>query len=184
MKTTQNPRLAALNLESAPSESQESLAAVEGSLGRIPNIFGTMAHSPATLQWYLESGQTLSKGLFSGKEQEVIALAVAQENDCAYCLSAHTAIGKMQGMTAEQMQSVRKGEHEEAAIAALARLAQVLVRERGHASEESVQAFFDAGWTQAHLVELVAQVARNLFTNYFNHLMGTEVDFPAAPTLS
>ena len=89
--------LKALSYEQADVPTQKIFDNIKQKLGRVPNIYTAIGNSPNLLAGFLQFGETLSKGVFSKKEQEAIALVVSQSNGCAYCLSAHTTIGKMQG---------------------------------------------------------------------------------------
>lgn len=176
-------RIQPVNPESAPEASKPLLAAVHKKLGRIPNLMGTLAQAPAALASYLALSESLSAGLFHAKERERIALAVAQANQCDYCLAAHTAIGKSVGLTSDETNQARAGTAEDPKQAALVVFARLLTEQRGVVADNALRAFRSAGWSDAHAVEVVAHVALNTLTNYLNHLAGTEVDFPAAPVL-
>lgn len=175
--------ISALTIETAPVASQPLLEAVQAKMGKVPNLLGTLAHAPAGLQAYLGLSEALGSGSFSGGERELIALAIGEANSCDYCLAAHTMIGGMQGLDAEAMQKARAGGLGDAKLEALTSLAREIVETRGRPSEASLNIFRSAGWTDAHLVELIAHVALNTLTNYTNHIAATAVDFPAAPSL-
>ena len=172
-----------LTIETAPAASKPLLEAVQAKMGKVPNLLGTLAHAPASLQSYLGLSDSLGNGLFSGAERELIALAIGEANHCDYCLAAHTMIGGMQGLDAEAMQKARSGGLGDAKLEALTSLAREIVITRGNPSEASLNGFRSANWTDAHLVELIAHVALNTLTNYTNHIAATDVDFPAAPEL-
>jgi uncharacterized peroxidase-related enzyme len=176
-------RIQPLTLATAPAGSRPLLEAVTKKLGRTPNLFLTLAHSPAALQSYLQQSEALSHGLFSAAERERIALAVAEANGCDYCLAAHTALGKGAGLDPAEVQAARRGASSDPKQAALARFARTLAAERGVVSDAGLEAFLAAGWSRAQAVEAVAVVGINLLTNYVNHLAATEVDFPQAPVL-
>ena len=168
----------------APSErSQKLLAGVQAKLGITPNMLSTMAHSAAALDGYLSFSNALSKGELSGSVREQIALAVGQANSCQYCLSAHSAIGKMVGLTADQIRDARSSKSDASKTDAILKLATRIVETRGKLSDEDISAAKIIGVTDAEIAEVVANTALNLFTNYFNHVAETEVDFPAAEEL-
>ena len=148
------------------------------------NIFKGFANSPAVLDAYLGMSGALNKSSLSGKEREAIALAVGQANDCNYCLAAHTALGKMAGMSEAETIAARQGTSEDPRIAALTKFAMVIHEKRGFVSDDNVATFRAAGFNDGEIAEVVAVYALNLFSNYFNHLNETEIDFPAAPALS
>lgn len=172
-----------LNIENAPEASRPLLEAVNAKMGKIPNLLGNLAHSPAALQSYLSLAETLGGGLFSGQELELVALAVGEANNCDYCLAAHTMIGGMQGLDSDTILAARNGQSSDPKLAQLIRLSAEITVTRGNPEAASVTAFLGAGWTEGHLMELIAVVALNTLTNYANHIAKTEVDFPAAPKL-
>ncbi len=156
----------------------------EGPLkGKHFNIFKGLANSSAALDAYLGLAGALGKGLLSGKERETIQLAVGQANECDYCLAAHTVIGKQMGLSEAETVAVRNGNPADGKLAALTRFSLALREKRGHVSDADVQALRDAGYTDGHIAEAVANFALATFTNYFNHLNETEVDFPSPPAL-
>jgi AhpD family alkylhydroperoxidase len=112
--------------------------------------------------------------------REQIALAVAQENDCDYCLAAHTALGRSVGLSDEAIRDSRRGASPDSKTDAALRFARLIVEKRGRVSDEDVARVRYAGHTDAEIAEIVANVAVNIFTNYFNHVAETEVDFPPA----
>lgn len=151
--------------------------------GKHFNLFKSMAQSPAAINFYLGGAGALAKAGLSAKEQEVIQLVTAQANNCEYCLSAHTAIGKMVGLTDEQTLEARRGRVQDAKLGALAKFAASLHEKRGFVSDQDVQAFKAAGYTEANIAEVIATYALGVYTNYFNHVNQTPVDFPAVAKL-
>ena len=172
-----------LTIENAPEASRPLLEAVKAKMGKVPNLLGTLAHGPAALQSYLSLSEVLGGGLFSGQELELIALSIGEANECDYCLAAHTMIGGMQGLDGDTILAARNGKGSDEKLTQLVSLSREITVTRGNPEASSVAAFISAGWTQGHLVELIAAVALNTLTNYTNHIAKTEVDFPAAPKL-
>ncbi len=151
-------------------------------LGFVPNLYATFAHSDTALATYLALQN--AKSSLSPKAREVINLVVSQVNNCAYCLAAHTALGKMVGFTPEQILEVRRGGAGfDARLDALARLVRNLTLERGHADPALVQAFFDAGWTEGNLVDAIVVVGDKMVSNFLHGATQIAVDFPPAPGL-
>jgi AhpD family alkylhydroperoxidase len=144
-----------------------------------------MAHSPAVLQAYLAIQQAIAdEGTFDAATREAIALAVANADECSYCQAAHTAGGKAAGLSEEQMVAVRAGRVDfDPKLAALLDLARDYTANIGTVDDAKWQAALDAGWTDAQLTELSVHVTLNLFTNYFNHYVETDLDLPTAPPL-
>lgn len=171
-------RITALEPAEASPKSQELLAAVKAKIGMTPNMMKTMAHSSAVLEGYLGLSGALGGSAISARLREQIALAVGQANSCQYCLSAHSAIGKMVGLKPEEIAASRRATSADAKTAVALRFVQELVIHKGLIDDSALAAVRDAGYTDAEIVEIVASVALNIFTNYFNHVAGTDVDFP------
>lgn len=176
-------RIQPLDLTTAPAASRPLLEAVRSKMGMVPNLLGTLAHAPAALQSYLSLGDALGAGALTPAERERVALAVAETNACDYCLAAHTLIGRGAGIDGEEALLARQGDGSDPRSAALARFAARVTDARGNVTDDELRAFKDAGWTDAHALEVIAHVALNTLTNYTNHIAATEVDFPAAPAL-
>jgi uncharacterized peroxidase-related enzyme len=155
-----------------------TLSQVKASLGMVPNLFATLAHAPVALDGYLSLSQTLSRGRLSARQREILALAVSQENECQYCLSAHTAMAKAASVSEADAMKARGGDGEDTLECALASFAKKIVRQRGHVSDEDIENARKAGIDDGLMMEVVAAVALNTLTNYANELAGTEIDFP------
>ncbi len=164
------------------TKSQELLAGVKKMLGGTPNMFTTMAHSSAALGVFVGALGALSTSKLSGGLREQIALAVAGANGCDYCASAHTALGKMnklsEGELAQNLQSESTDEKTQAALS----FARKIVDARGRISDADLQTVRSAGYSESEIVDMVAVTCINIFTNYFNHIAGTEIDFPLVST--
>jgi uncharacterized peroxidase-related enzyme len=171
-------RIPALTIAAAPTLSQPMLQAVKSKLGMVPNLFKTFAHSPAVLQYYLAGSEALATGILSPALREQIALATAGANECDYCASAHTLMGKGTGLGASEMSKNLRGGSDNAKTQAALEFAAAIVNDRGQLSDAQLQAVRTAGYDDAEVVEIVANVATSLFTNYFNHIAATVIDFP------
>jgi len=171
------PRLRVIEPENAQGKAKELF---EGPLkGKELNIFKGMANSPAATEAYLGMGEALSKGELSGKEREVVQLAIGQGNGCEYCVAAHTMLGKQQGLSDDQATGARQGNiGDDPKLNALATFARTIHEKKGWLDDADIQAFKDAGYDDAHIVEVVAGVAQAFFSNYFNHINQTDVDLP------
>ncbi|TVQ63099.1 MAG: carboxymuconolactone decarboxylase family protein [Phycisphaerales bacterium] len=176
-------RLNVVNPEKATGKVKEIF---DGPLkGKHFNLFKGLANSPAALNFYLAMGGALKDAALSEKEREAIALAVGEANGCDYCVAAHTTLGKMAGLKEEQTLGARKGRVEgDAKLDALVRFATALHEKRGYVSDDDLKSFRDAGYNDGHVAEAVACYAQNVFTNYFNHVNESDIDFPAPPALS
>jgi uncharacterized peroxidase-related enzyme len=171
-------RIRALDLPSAPAASQPLLKTVQDKLSVTPNLFKTLAHSPAGLQAYLQQSQALSTGTLSAQLREQIALTTAGANGCDYCASAHALIGKGVGIAADEVAKNLSGVATDTGTQAVLSFVRAVIDKRGHVADAQLNAVREAGYGDAEIVEIVANVAMNIFTNYFNHVAGTEVDFP------
>jgi len=169
--------LSIVNPDSATGKTQELLAAVKSKLGLVPNMTKVMANSPAVLEGYLAFSGALSHSSLSAKLREQIALLVAEVNKCSYCLSAHTAIGKMVGLTPAELSSSRAGGGASKDAAAL-KFARVLIHRQGEASDDDLAGVRTTGYSDAQIAEIIAVVALNVFTNYFNKAARVPIDFP------
>ena len=164
--------------EALPSASQPLLDAVEKQLGVVPNLFRLVALSPAALQGYLGLNGALAKTL-DVKTRERIALAVAQANGCDYCLSAHAYLGlNLAKIDDAEIALNRKGASSDAKANGAVAFAAKLIQARGKITDADLQAVRTAGFTDAQIVEIVAVVAENVFTNFINIVAQTEIDFP------
>ena len=172
------PRLTPVDPKSATGKAKELLDGVQKKLGVTPNLMRTMANAPAALQAYLGLGEALSRGSFDAKSREAIALTVAGANGCEYCASAHAAISK--GLKVDDLEIDRRlnGRASDPKLDAALVFASKIVAKRGFVSDDELAAVRAAGHDDGAIAEIVANVAANLLTNYFNHVAQTEVDFP------
>jgi uncharacterized peroxidase-related enzyme len=152
--------------------------AVQQQLGTVPNMMRTMAQSPAALTAYLAFGGALRRGRLPLPLQEQIALAVAESNSCDYCLSAHTALGRRSGLSDEQLTAAREARASDARANAALQFARAVVERRGDIRDQELASVRAAGFTDGDIAEIIAHVALNVFTNYFNRTARTEIDFP------
>ncbi|WP_299519513.1 carboxymuconolactone decarboxylase family protein [Winogradskyella sp.] len=151
-------------------------------LGFVPNLYATYAHSDTALENYLNFAN--AKTSLSAKEKEVVNLAVSEVNECIYCLSAHTAIGKMNGFTDEQILELRAGYSSvNNKLDALARLAKNVTVNRGRTDETVLENFFNAGYTKANLIDTISLVGDKTISNYIHSTTQVPVDFPVAQPL-
>jgi uncharacterized peroxidase-related enzyme len=177
-------RLPALDPQTATGKTKTLFDAVQKKLGRVPNLMRTLANAPAALEGYLGLSATLGTGTLNAKEREQLALAVAEANLCDYCLSAHTAIGGMVGLSTDDVAKARQATARDPKTTALLKLARSIVVNRGDIPDTDLAAARAAGLTDGEIVEATANVALNIFTNYINHVAQTVVDFPAVAPAS
>lgn len=166
-------------IDTAPTQSQPLLQAVQKQLGSVPNLFRLVSNSPAALEGYLGLSGALGKGSLSAPTRERIALAVAEINGCAYCLSAHTYLGKnLAKLDDAEIAANRSGSSKDPKAAAAVAFAAKVTEQRGKVSADDVAAVKAAGYSDAEIVEIVQHVALNTWTNYINEVAKTEIDFP------
>lgn len=170
-------RITAVKHEESTGRTKELLDGVNKKLGFVPNLMGTMASSPAVLEAYLNFSGALGSSL-NAKLREQIALTVAEINGCRYCASAHSAIGKMSGLDEDAILKARQASSTDEKSGAALRFAKALVVSRGKVSDTEIEAVRKAGYTEKEVSEIVANVALNIFTNYFNETAATVIDFP------
>jgi uncharacterized peroxidase-related enzyme len=171
-------RITAVNPVEATGKTKQLLDGVQAKLGMTPNLMKTLAAGPAALEAYLNFGAALGTGKLDAKFREQIALTVAQANSCEYCLSAHSAIGKMVGLKPEEITISRKAHSTDPKRDAGLQFVQALVVQRGIVPDQAVAQVKAAGFSDGDIAEIIANVAVNIFTNYFNHVARTDVDFP------
>ncbi|MGH2555470.1 MAG: carboxymuconolactone decarboxylase family protein, partial [Actinomycetota bacterium] len=173
-------------LETAPEGSREGLKVLHDRFGKILNIQGAMAHVPVTLKTYLALKDILhNEGAFDASTEQAIALVVAEVNGCDYCRAAHTLGAMAAGLTEDQTIAIRQGDVDfDSKLGALLTFAREATQERGRVRRETWQAALDAGWIETDLLEAHVHVVANVFTNYFNRLVETDLDLPPALPLT
>ena len=172
------PRISPLEYEAANETQQALLDGVKQKLGKVPNLLGTMAHSPAVLKTYLAIGESLGSAGLSAGFREQIAMAVAGANQCDYCASAHTVIGKGAGVDGDELGKNLRGESDDGRTQAALAFSRAVVAKRGFVDDSDFEAVRSAGFSDAEIIEIVTVVSVNILTNYLNHAIETVNDFP------
>jgi uncharacterized peroxidase-related enzyme len=166
-------------IEHVPAESQTLLASVKSRLGTVPNMYRIIAHSPAALEAFVSFYSALDKGDVNQLTRERIALAVAEANGSDYCLSAQThRVRKGAMLDDAEITANRSGASNDIKADAAVRFAAKLARECGQVSEADVETMKRAGYSDAEIVEVIANVAINVFVNIINEALKTDIDFP------
>lgn len=179
MTTTETKTFTVPSRGEVSENNQAIFDSLEKGLGFVPNLYAYYAKNETALGDYLTLQNR--KSTLKAKEREVINLVTSQINGCHYCQSAHTALGKMNGFTDEQIIELRKGSASfDAKLDALVKFTASIVENRGRASEASKQAFFNAGYNEANLIDLVIVVGDKIISNYIHNLTGFAIDFPIA----
>jgi uncharacterized peroxidase-related enzyme len=171
-------RINAVDPKAATGEAKALLDAVQGQLGVVPNFIRVLAHSPQALSGFLGLYGALGGAAVPKATQERIALALAESNGCQYCVSAHTAIGRHAGLSNEEMLLNRKGASADAKAAAAVAFARALNDNAGEVTSAEFEAVRNAGFSDAEIVEIIAVVALNLFTNILGKSTRVDIDFP------
>lgn len=168
--------------EEVSEKNQAIFDSLEKAVGFVPNLYATYAHSENALENYLNLSN--AKTSLTAKQKEVVNLAVSEVNNCIYCLSAHTAIGKMNGFTDSEIYELRAGAASfDSKLDALARLAKNLTENRGAADQAVIDLFFAQGWTKENLVDTIVLVGDKTISNYLHKTTQVPVDFPVAQPL-
>jgi uncharacterized peroxidase-related enzyme len=177
-KESNMSRIAIPTLAESPDAAKPTLHAVGQKLGVVPNLFRLIGVSPAALTGFAAFQGALSS-TFDVKTRERIALAVSEVNGCNYCLSAHTYLAlNLAKLSPEEVALNRKGHSGDARADAAVQFANRVVSQRGHVTDGDLTAVREAGVSDAQIVEIVALVAENTFTNYLNEVANTDIDFP------
>jgi AhpD family alkylhydroperoxidase len=151
---------------------------VRAKLGAVPNLVRVLGHAPNALSGYLGFGAALAAGGFDARLREQLALTIAESNQCGYCLSAHAFLGAKAGLTAQEIGDARCATASEDRADAVLKLARAIVVQRGEIGADGIGRARAAGLTDGDIIETIAHVALNIFTNYVNHVAGTPIDFP------
>lgn len=163
--------------DSAPGKSPELLRAVGEKYGFTPNLFRILAESPAALEGYLSLSQIFGASSLTPLEQQTVLLTASFENECDYCMAAHSTVAEMSGAPGEILAALRSGAPlPDPRLEALRRFTAAVVQRRGWVSESDVAAFLEAGFSRGQMLEVILGVALKTLSNYTNHLARTPVD--------
>lgn len=171
-------KLQKIKVENAEGRVKELLEAARKNNGKEINLLSSMANSPASLEAYMNFNSTLSQGVLPPALIEKLAIAIAGYNKCSYCACAHTYIGSIRNISREEMSNNLAGNSLDGRSAAAISFALQLLDKRGHVSDSDIEAVQNAGYSDSEIIEILAHVALNTLTNYFNVAFKTEIDFP------
>ncbi|MFT5540309.1 MAG: putative peroxidase-related enzyme [Alphaproteobacteria bacterium] len=171
-------RIEVIDPQTATGEAKELLDNVQTALGGVPNFIRVLANSPAALNSFLGLHSITDAGELDAKTGERIALTVAEQNGCQYCVSAHTAIGRKAGLDNDEILANRQGTSSEAKAAAALAFVQALVVNAGQVTKSEFDAVRAAGHSHGDIVEIISHVALNIFTNLLAKETQVEIDFP------
>lgn len=171
-----------LTIENANEESAAILTDVKAKFGFLPNLMGVFAHSPAALKGYLTLSELVDQTTFSPTERQVVLLGVSEENNCEYCIAAHSTISSMQGIDADVVDAVRENNSiSDAKLEGLRRFTKAVVAKRGLVSEEDIREFESVGYTKQNVLEVILATAMKTLSNYTNHIAKTPLDAAFEP---
>jgi uncharacterized peroxidase-related enzyme len=171
-------KIKAIRLESASESAKLTMEMVGKKLGRVPNMYQVMANSPAVLEAYVKFNGALSTGTLGNKMSELIALATAEKNKCSYCLSAHSFFGVKIGLSQDQMSEGRAFRSQDVKMYQGLQFVKKMLENPKSISSDDIEPLRNIGYSDGDILEIVAHVIRNIFTNYINIISETEVDWP------
>ncbi|WP_017314322.1 carboxymuconolactone decarboxylase family protein [Mastigocladopsis repens] len=164
-------------LETAPEESKEALRDAKETFGLIPNLEGICALAPALLKGGMALWDLFSTTSFSPVEQQVVYLAVNYENECHYCMAAHSGLAKMVALSTEDINAMRNGEPlQDSKLQALRHFTQRMVQARGWVTDDEIESFMKVGYTKQQVLEIILGIAVKVIHNYTNHIAQTPLD--------
>jgi len=165
-------------IENAPDAAKNGLTEAKKAYGFIPNVYGLMANHPTLLNSYLDGNSSLSENsTLTAIEQQVAFLTISYENNCHYCMAAHTSIGQMTKVPQEVLDAIRNGETiPNEKLEALSQYAKATTLKRGRVSQEDIENFYNAGFNKEQQLEIIVMVGFKVFTTYINYLTQTPVD--------
>ncbi|MEM9883921.1 MAG: carboxymuconolactone decarboxylase family protein, partial [Planctomycetota bacterium] len=150
------PRIETVDVQNPPADAAPLFGALNQKLGRVPNIYATLAHAPAVLKGVLDASATLGTTSLPAALREQIALAVGGANRCGYCAAAHTAIGKMSGLSDDQTSAALSGSADDARAQAALDFARAILEREGFVTDDQLAAVRDAGYSEQEIVEIIA----------------------------
>lgn len=170
--------------EQVGPEAQPLFDIFQKRVGKVPNLYAVMGNSAVALKAFMGLEDTLSTGVFHAKEREAIALVVSEVNGCAYCLAGHTALAIKRGFTKEETLDIRRGQVADLRLNAIVQLAKTITETKGYVDEVTLNNFFEAGFDEGALMELIGLVTVRIFTNYVYAITQVPVDFPLAEPIN
>ena len=171
-------RITVIENDIANPEQKELLDAIQSQLGMVPNFLKVFANSPAALRAFLGLHGIASEGSLDAPTRERIALALAQQNACDYCVSAHTALGRKAGLNGAEMEANRAGTSQDSKAAAAVKFAKALAEHNGQVTTAEILEIRNAGYSESDIVEIITHVGLNVLSNIIGKASQVEIDFP------
>lgn len=164
-------------LDTAPEASQPLLQQVEKTLGFIPNLISVMAESPATLESYLSLSHFFDQTSFSVTERQLVLLSISRYRNCCYCLAAHGSIAKRQNIPAEIVNAVYYNQaFDDDKLETLRTFTLAVLDAQGWVDQKNLLAFYQAGYSQQHVLEVILAISFKTLSNFINHINDTPID--------
>ena len=171
-------RINVVEKQDANQEQAEIYGAITDSLGSVPNFLKVLANSPAALRAFLGLHGISGEGSLDPQTRERIALTLAEQSGCQYCVSAHTAIGRNAGLDNAEMEANREGGSANIKAEAAVKFARALAEHKGEVTNAEIEAVRSAGYSESDIVEIITHVGMNLLTNILAKASRVEIDFP------
>ena len=175
-------RLDSIEPDQATGEARDLLQGVQRQIGEVPNVFKVMALSPPVLKGYLAMSRSLTEAGLDPALREQVAVAIAGINQCDYCASAHTAVGKRRGLTQPELELNLQAESSEAKTTAVFGLVKAILHHKGELTDTELDTLREVGFSDREIVELIVYIGVSATANYLNKIAGTEIDFPLVRT--
>lgn len=176
-------RLNVVTPAQAAGQTKALYEAITRAVGGVPNIYQGVGNSPAALEGVLQLGEALKKGQLSIAESEAIRLTVSEAYGCDYCLAAHTFLGRKAGLSNTELIQIRRGTVQDPRLGALVAFVRAALDPEARVSDDDLARLRSAGFDDARVAETLLVIAQTVFTNLFNRVHKTPLDFPAAPVL-
>ena len=171
--------LPAKKIEDADPQAREVLEQTQAKMGMVPNMYGVMANSPAMLQSYAQGYALFRENSgFTPAEQEVVFLTISRENECHYCMAAHSFVAdNISKVPMEVTDAIRNDDAiADRKIAGLRHFTRTMVVSRGHPNQDDVSAFVQVGYSESHILDIILAISVKTISNYANHVFDTPVD--------
>jgi alkylhydroperoxidase family enzyme len=174
--------LTPIDPNAATGETKQMFDALDRGIGRVPTMIRLMAHSPAILETYLHFNHAFERTSLSPRTRALITVAIAELSGCDYMLSIGMALGRQQGVAAADLDAARAGRASDSKTAATLQFVTNIVCHGAHVPSDEVERLRQGGFSEAEIVDIIAAVALNIFRNYFNLTLATEIDSPIVRT--
>lgn len=170
--------------ESLEERSKTILNGINTDFEKVPNVYKQLGYSAPVLESFLDYSKTFNNLSFEKKQVEAIKLLTSELNNCKYCVAAHTELGKQAGWTQEQLWDIRSRNTENPELKSLLNMTYEVVKNQGYVDQPTIDQFYNNGFTEKHMVELVGIISETTMTNYLNRMFNTPIDFPEVKALS